>query len=80
MDPVTIAWWLAAVILSAVISAVTAPRPVDQKPAALEDFDFPQFEEGTPQCVVFGDCWVSDFCVIGMGNFGTEPIRASSGK
>lgn len=80
MDPVTIAWWLAAVIISAAISAATAPRPQDAKPAALEDFDFPQFEEGTPQCVIFGDCWVPDFCILGMGNFGTEPIRSSSGK
>lgn len=80
MDPVTIAWWLAAVIFSAVISAATAPRPTDAKPAALADFDFPQFEEGTPQCVIFGDCWVSDFFILGLGNFGTEPIKSDSGK
>lgn len=80
MDPVTIAWWVASIIVSALISYATAPRPVDAKPAALTDFDFPQFEEGTPQCVIFGDCWSSDFFILGLGNFGTEAIKSDSGK
>jgi hypothetical protein len=80
MDPYTICWWIAAMIISAVISSATAPRPQDAKPAALTDFDFPQFEEGTPQCVIFGDCWVPDFFILGLGNFRTEAITSDSGK
>lgn len=44
-------------------------------PAALEDFQFPQSSEGTPQCVVFGDVWIKDWMVLGVGNYRTSPIR-----
>ena len=44
------------------------------KPAALEDFDFPQSAEGTPQIVVFGDVWIEDWTVAWYGNYRTEAI------
>ncbi|CAB4162470.1 hypothetical protein UFOVP786_56 [uncultured Caudovirales phage] len=48
------------------------------KPAALEDFEFPQSAEGTPQTVVFGDVWIEDWTVAWYGDYRTESITASS--
>lgn len=48
------------------------------KPASLEDFDFPQSAEGTPQIVVFGDVWIEDWTVAWYGNYRNEAITASS--
>lgn len=56
------------------------PGSPKQKPVALEDFDFPQAEEGTPQAVTFGDCWTEDWMVLGVGNYRTEKIKTKSGK
>lgn len=67
-------------IASLIISYVTAPKPQNAKPAALSDFDFPQFDEGTPQAVIFGDCWCPDWFVLGYGDFRTTPIHADGGK
>lgn len=69
-------------IASMVISYAITPKAKnnDATAAKFEDFDFPQTDEGTPQCVVFGDCWVSDWTVIGLGNFRTEPIKSGGGK
>ena len=50
------------------------------KPATLSDFDFPQVDEGTPQCVVFGDVWVSDWQVLSYGNLRVKAIKSKSGK
>jgi len=47
------------------------------KPAAFEDFDFPQSAEGTPQIVVFGDVWIEDWTVAWYGNYRNEAITAS---
>lgn len=48
------------------------------KPAALEDFDFPQSTEGTPQIVVFGDVWIEDWTVAWYGSYRNTAITASS--
>lgn len=62
-------------VISAVITMATAPKPAKPKPAALEDFDFPQVDEGTPQAVVFGDCWIEDWTVLWYGNLSAQPIK-----
>ncbi len=67
-------------IASYAIQALTTPKTDPQKPAALEDFDFPQFEEGTPQSVVFGDVWTEDMFVLWYGNLRTSAIKSSGGK
>lgn len=61
------------------ISYATQPKPQRPKPAAFEDFDFPTAEEGTPQCVVFGDCWVEDWFVNGLGNYRQRAIKKGGG-
>ena len=40
-------WAIAMLITSAVITAVTQPKAQKPKPAAFEDFDYPQIEEGS---------------------------------
>lgn len=65
---------VALFVASLVISALLQPKPKGQKPAAFEDFDFPTAEDGTPQIVVFGDVWLTDWTVIGVGNYRSEAI------
>lgn len=67
-------------IIAAVAIAANMPKQPSSKPAALGDFDFPQFEVGTPECVIFGDCWVPDWMVLGYGNYRSQPIYPSGGK
>lgn len=70
MDP-----WTIVYIVVLVISIATRPKPKTPKPAILSDFEFPQIEENTPQSVVFGDVWVPDWFVLGVGNFRTKAIK-----
>jgi len=67
-------------VVAIAISYATAPKARKPKPAALEDFDFPVPEEGTPQAVVFGDVWSTDWMVLGYGNFRTRPIKSGGKK
>lgn len=73
---------LALMIVSAVLTAVLTPRP--QRPAppgpnVLADFNIPQIKDGTPQTVVFGDVWLTDWQVLYYGNLQSQPITTSSG-
>lgn len=77
MDPWTALYLL---IASMLISYAMQPKMQGPKPTAFEDIDFPTVEEGTPQCVVFGDCWSGDWTVLAVGNYRTTPIRSSGGK
>ncbi len=65
---------IAIMIVSLLLEYAPTPRPPKAKPAALSDFDFPQSTEGTPQAVIFGDCWTEDWMVLGVGNFRTTPV------
>ena len=66
---------LAIFVVSLIVSYATRPKPQTPRAAAFEDFEFPQADEGTPQVFVFGDVWIEDWMVVGVGNFRTEPIR-----
>ena len=66
---------VALFVASLLISALLQPKPKGQKPAAFEDFDFPTAEDGTPQIVVFGDVWLTDWTVIGAGNYRSKKIK-----
>jgi hypothetical protein len=70
-------WAIALLVVSFAITALTAKKPVstDAKPSTFADFNFPQHKEGTPQAVIFGDCWSSDWMVLHTGNFKSEAIR-----
>lgn len=68
------AWALIFTVASYVLQALLV-KPQQIKPAALEDFDFPQAEEGTPQAVFFGDCWTDGWMVLWYGNYRTRKIK-----
>lgn len=61
---------------SFLISAALTPKAQNQTPppAALDEFDFPQVDEGTPQAVFFGDCWTADWMVLTVGNYRTQAV------
>lgn len=69
--------WLkiAFLIVSALIQNAMRPKPPKPKAATLEELEVPTPDEGTPQCVIFGDCWNPDWCVLGLGNFRTSGIK-----
>lgn len=67
-------------IASLVVSVALAPKTQPVTPVAFDEIDFPQCDEGTPQCVFFGDCWTQDWTVLTVGNYRTEPIRSEGGK
>lgn len=73
-------WAIGMLIASYVIQVALTPRPEQPKPASLEDFDFPQVEEGTPQSVIFGDVWISDWHVLWYGNLRTSKVSSKGGK
>jgi hypothetical protein len=77
MDPFTA---IALLVVSAVLSAVLAPKAPQAKPPALSDFSVPTAEEGRPIPVIFGDVWVTGSNVLWYGALRTEPIRKSGGK
>jgi hypothetical protein len=68
---------LATILAGYVIQALTQPAPTKPSPAAFEDFEFPQMEEGTPQSVVFGDTWTEDWMVGYYGNYRTSEVKSS---
>lgn len=67
-------------VASFVLSALFTPKTQPPPPAAYEDFDFPQEDEGTPQAVYFGECWSTSWMVLAVGDYRNTPIRKSGGK
>jgi hypothetical protein len=67
-------------IVSLIISILTAPKPKNAKPISLSEDDFPQTVEGSPIVWVFGDVWIQDWMVLGVGNFRLSAIKTKSGK
>jgi hypothetical protein len=63
------------IAISLFINYSLQPKAQVQPPAAFEDFDFPQADEGTPQAVIFGDCWSEDWMVLAVGNYRNTEIR-----
>lgn len=72
-------FYLAASLL---ITAIMTPKTkiAAQTPAAFEDFDFPQADEGTPQAVYFGECWSTSWMVLDVGDYRATPIQKKGGK
>lgn len=67
------AWALVFMVVSALLSSLLI-KPQNIKPTALEDFDFPQADEGTPEAVFFGDGWTDGWFVLWYGNYRTRKI------
>lgn len=68
------AWALIAMVASYVISSFLIKQPV-VKPKSSDEIDFPQAEEGTPQCMLFGDGWTKGYQVLWHGNLRTVKIK-----
>lgn len=75
------AWiYIVLLVVSIIIQVVMAPKPTVPVPASFSDFEFPQYEEGTPQAVIFGDCWIKGWMVLKFGEYATYAIRKGGGK
>lgn len=80
MDPLSIIYAVAMLVVSYAITASMAKKTPTTPPAAFEDFQFPQFDEGTPQIVVFGDVWLDDWMVLWYGNYKVTSVQGKGGK
>jgi hypothetical protein len=72
--------WLVYLVISTIITYSLMPEQQSQSPEAFEDIEFPQADEGTPQAVIFGDCWSGDWMVLAVGDYRTSEIRKDGGK
>lgn len=73
-------WWsVFMLIASYVITAAMTPKAQPPQAEALNQIDFPQVDEGTPQAVIFGDCWSADWTVLAVGNYRTKAIMKDDG-
>lgn len=70
---------LILLVASYLIGALLMPK-VRQKPAALEDWEWPQADDGTPEPVVFGDVWTEGPMILWYGNYRTTKIKSGGGK
>nr|WP_308006609.1 hypothetical protein [Xanthomonas albilineans] len=68
-------WVSIALILVSVLYSAYMARKNQPRAAIFEDGDFPTADEGTPQYVVFGDCWSADWCVIAWGNQRSRKVK-----
>lgn len=71
--------FIAYVAIAIIISVALTPKVRPRAPEAFQDIDFPQAEEGTPQCVIFGDVWVDDWMVMAVGDYRTQAIEKDGG-
>lgn len=76
-----IAWavvkFIAVMVASYLLSMALTPKSKNKGPeaASADEWEFPQADEGTPQCVFFGDCWTEDWFVLDYGNYRTTEIK-----
>lgn len=75
---IALALMAASALLQALITKAPA-RPANATPVGIEAFDIPQIKEGTPQIVIFGDVWLTDWQVLWYGNLRSEGITKSTG-
>lgn len=68
-------YYIAASLVVSLLTVAMMPKPSIQSPDPARSVDIPQAEEGTPQAVIFGDCWSGDWMVINYGNLRTQEIR-----
>ncbi|HDR1101063.1 hypothetical protein [Pasteurella multocida] len=69
--------FVAVMVVSYLVNQALAPRQRGQGVEAVssDDWNFPQADEGIPQCVFFGDCWTEDWQVLAYGNYRSSPIK-----
>lgn len=79
MEPMTWAM-IIMMVVSMIISIAMAPKATQPQPGTYDDMNIPQVDEGTPQTVIFGEVWISDWFVLATGNFRTQKVSAKQGK
>lgn len=72
--------YILVLVAQYLISAAMRDKPKPPPPAAFEDFKFPQFQDGTPVAVIFGDVWIDDFMVLSVADYRYTPIEHSPDK
>lgn len=77
---VQIFYFIAVMIVSYFVGQALAAKPQKPEPASFGDFDFPQFDEATPQCVFWGDGWTDDWMVLDYGNYRSRKIKSKGSK
>lgn len=70
---------VALLVVSFVLTSLMVKKQ-NQKPASLEEFDFPQADEGTPESVIFGDVWQKGPFVPWYGQLTTKKIKQEGKK
>lgn len=73
-------WYLAIMVVSALISYALAPKPPKPKPPSMEDLSVPIAEEGIELPWIFGDWLTRDPNVVWFGDLSTEAIKKKAGK
>jgi len=68
------AWALVLLVVSYVLTSFLMKQP-PVKPTSADEIEFPQEEEGTPQAVLFGDCWTKGYQTVWHGNIRTVKIK-----
>lgn len=79
MEPMTWAM-IIMMVVSIVLSVALAPKQTQPQPGTYDDMNIPQIDEGTPQTVIFGEMWISDWFVLATGNFRTKKVKAKQAK
>lgn len=73
------AWALVLMVASYVLQSLTM-KVQNQQAATVEEWDFPQFEEGIEQPVIFGDNWLKGPFILWYGNYRTIKIKSGGKK
>lgn len=68
---------IAILVVSALISYATRPKPQQAKPGTVET---PVAEEGRTIRKVYGTVWIDDPQMLGFKRIGTDRIRKKGGK
>lgn len=69
---------LAQLVIALIVTTALMPSAAQQQTREAEkqkDINFPQAEEGTPEAVIFGDCWSGDWTILSIGRYRTEAIE-----
>lgn len=73
---IQVVYYLAVMVASYFLNQALTKNVQNKPEAASEDsWDFPQTDDGTPQCIFFGDCWTEDWQVLAYGHYRYEAIK-----
>lgn len=70
-------YYVVALVISAAISAATAPTP-EAPPAGT--VDMPTVKDGAGVARIYGEVWIDDPVILGWMNQGVMPIKKKAGK